>query len=78
MSPIYLLCSVFLLASGTLSITVNFHATPAAIQPLHPVTLSCDISNYYPGSANYSVAFYRGHSTTTGRSLIGTHDVVGK
>ena len=75
---IYLLSScVFLLASRTLSISVNFHADPVTIQPLHPVTLTCDISDYHPGSANYSVAFYRGHSTTN-RHLIGTHDVFSK
>ena len=74
----YFLFSFLLLASEALSITVHFSSNPVANEPLRPVVFSCDISNYYPGKANYSVAFYRGHSANTLKSLIGTHDVYSK
>lgn len=71
----YFFFSFLLLASKALSITVHFSSHPVAIEPLRPVFFRCDISNYYPGTANYSVAFYRGHSANNLKSLIGTHDV---
>lgn len=73
------LCSFLLIgaAVNVHSITVKFSSNPTAIEPLRPVTLMCDISNYNPGSSNYSVSFFRGHVVGS-RNLIATHDVFSK